>query len=198
VAITLDEIAEQIRACKRCRLHEGRKNAVPGEGLAEKGIMLVGEAPGEKEDEEGRPFVGPAGKQLTKALEKLGINRAKDAFITNVVKCRPPGNREPLDDEVEACLPYLLAQIKAVRPKVIVALGAHSAKALLSAAGRRIEKLSEARGRCYAATIAGVSTTICVTYHPAATLYNPRLRDAFENDLAKFLGRRDEGLLKYL
>ncbi|MBP1449006.1 MAG: uracil-DNA glycosylase, partial [Thermoproteus sp.] len=130
-----------------------------------------------------------------------GIDRGNDAFITNVVKCRPPENREPLDDEITACLPYLIAQIKAVKPGLIVALGMYSARTLLSLAGKRIDKLGDIRGRCYRAAVAGVETTICVTYHPAATLYNPRLRKTFEDDLAKFLGKgggRDKGLLEYL
>lgn len=198
---SLDDIAEQIRRCDKCRLHIYRRRAVPGEGRAAKGVMVVGEAPGEKEDEEGRPFVGPAGRQLTQTLAKLGIDRENDVFITNVVKCRPPENREPLDDEITACLPYLIAQIKAVKPRLIVALGMYSARTLLSLAGRRVDKLGDIRGRCYRAAVAGVETTICATYHPAATLYNPRLRKAFEGDLAKFLGKgggRDRGLLKYL
>ncbi|MGC9118123.1 MAG: type-4 uracil-DNA glycosylase [Thermoproteus sp.] len=192
------EIAERIRRCTRCRLHETRRLTVPGEGRAEKGIMIVGEAPGEKEDEEGRPFVGPAGKLLTSILSKYGIDRGRDVFITNVVKCRPPGNREPLEDEIAACTPYLVEQIAAIRPRLIVALGVHSARTLMSLAGRRVAKIADVRGRCFKVRIAGVETTLCVTYHPAAALYNPRLRTTLEEDLRRFLGGSEGGLLKYM
>ncbi|MEL9990918.1 MAG: type-4 uracil-DNA glycosylase [Thermoproteus sp.] len=194
----LEEIAKQIQMCTKCRLHETRRRPVPGEGRAERGVMIVGEAPGEKEDEEGRPFVGAAGRLLTQALNKLGVDRARDVFITNVVKCRPPGNREPLDDEIAACLPYLVEQIKAIRPRLIIALGFYSAKTLMGLAGRKVVKISEVRGRCFNVKIADVETAVCVTYHPAAALYNPGLRDVLEGDLAKFLGRSQGGLLKYL
>lgn len=193
----LDDIAKRIRECVKCRLHKTRHLPVPGEGKAEKGIMIVGEAPGEREDLEGRPFVGPAGKLLTQILAKRGIDRSRDVFITNVVKCRPPGNREPLEDEIAACLPYLVEQINAVKPKLIIALGAHSAKALLGLIGRRISKVSEVRGRCFEARLGDLDTKICVTYHPAAALYNPRLRTTLEEDISRFVGG-SEDLLKYL
>lgn len=194
----LADIARRIRECSKCRLHETRRLAVPGEGKAEKGIMIVGEAPGEKEDEEGRPFVGPAGKLLTQILAKRGIDRGRDVFITNVVKCRPPGNREPLDDEIEACLPYLIEQIEAVKPKLIIALGFYSAKTLLGLAGRRIYKISEVRGRCFKVKIGDVETTVCVAYHPAAALYNPKLKSVLEEDISRFIGGPGGDLLRYL
>ncbi|KUO83944.1 MAG: type-4 uracil-DNA glycosylase [Thermoproteus sp.] len=191
------EIAERIRRCARCRLHETRRLAVPGEGRAEKGVMIVGEAPGEKEDEEGRPFVGPAGKLLTAILARHGVDRGRDVFITNVVKCRPPGNREPLEDEIAACTPYLVEQIAAVRPRLIIALGVHSARTLMGLAGRKIAKIADVRGKCFEVRIGAVDTTLCVTYHPAAALYNPKLRGALEEDLARFIGGGG-GLLKYM
>lgn len=194
----LNEIAERIRKCAKCRLHTTRHLAVPGEGRAEKGIMIVGEAPGEKEDLEGRPFVGPAGKLLTQILTKSGIDRLRDVFITNVVKCRPPGNREPLDDEITACLPYLIDQINAVRPRLIIALGAHSARTLLGLTGREVSKVSEVRGRCFKAKLGDLDATICVTYHPAAALYNPKLMAALEEDISRFIGRTGGNLLRYL
>lgn len=194
----LEEIARQIQICTKCRLHETRRRPVPGEGRAEKGVMIVGEAPGEKEDEEGRPFVGAAGRLLTQTLDKLGVDRMRDVFITNVVKCRPPGNREPLDDEIAACTPYLVEQIRALKPRLIVALGVHSAKTLMGLAGRKVVKMSEVRGRCFEVKIGDVETAICITYHPAAALYNPSLKAVFEGDMAKFLGRSQGGLLRYL
>src|SRR5437879_12630818 len=118
----LEDLAARIRACTLCRLHEGRSHAVPGEGPPDAKLFLVGEAPGRHEDEEGRPFVGPAGTVLDAVLDKLGLSR-HNVFITNVVKCRPPENRKPRADEIAACRPYLVAQIRAVPPAVLVALG---------------------------------------------------------------------------
>lgn len=200
IAKELWAIAQEVAACTKCRLHLMRKRAVPGEGSAEKGIMIVGEAPGRREDEEGRPFVGAAGRLLTEILSKNGVERSRDVFITNVVKCRPPNNREPLEDEIKACLPYLVRQIKAIRPRLIIALGLYSARTLLSLANIKTPRLLEdVRGECFRGKIDDVETTICVTYHPAAALYNPRLKRSLEGDLGKFLGGpSDKGLLKYL
>jgi DNA polymerase len=191
--VDLQELHKQIRNCTKCPLHKYRKNAVPGEGDMRLGVMLVGEAPGAAEDEQGRPFVGPAGQLLAKSLSQLGVRR-EDVFITNVVKCRPPENRTPRKDEVEACMPYLLKQIEILRPRRIVALGLVSAGTLLGHMGRRVEKLSEVRGRCFKGRIAGVELEVCVTYHPAAVLRNPKLGDKFQSDLAVFFGG---GLDKY-
>src|SRR6059036_3156640 len=115
---SLEGLAKRIRACTLCRLHEGRTHAVPGEGRRGSGLFLLGEAPGRHEDEQGRPFVGAAGKVLDTTLENAGLSR-RDVFITNVVKCRPPQNRKPRPDEIAACRPYLVAQIRAVRPAVL-------------------------------------------------------------------------------
>jgi len=124
--VDLQEIAEQVRNCRKCDLWKTRKNAVPGEGNPHAEIMFVGEAPGENEDIEGKPFVGAAGKLLTKLItEVLGLKR-EDVFITNVVKCRPPQNRDPTEEEMTACSPYLRMQIDIIKPKLIVTLGRHS------------------------------------------------------------------------
>ena len=183
----LEELGREILTCAKCPLHRHRKNAVPGEGSMKLGIMIVGEAPGASEDEAGRPFVGAAGQLLTEALARLGVSRG-DVYITNVVKCRPPNNRTPTREEVEACLPYLLRQIELLRPRRIVALGLTSAKTLLSLVGKRVEKIGDVRGRCFRGRVAGVEVEICVTYHPAAVLRNPRLKEEFMGDLATFLG----------
>ncbi|MEM0463304.1 type-4 uracil-DNA glycosylase [Pyrobaculum sp.] len=183
--MTLEELHEVIKNCTRCPLHKTRRNAVPGEGDIKLGIMIVGEAPGASEDEAGRPFVGAAGQLLTKTLAEVGIQRG-DVYITNVVKCRPPGNRPPAREEVEACLPYLLKQISILKPKRVVALGAVSAKTLLGLVGKDVEKVSDVRGKCYPGKIAGVQLEICVTYHPAAVLRNPRLGEDFRRDIATF------------
>ena len=183
--MTIEELHEVIKRCTRCPLHKTRRNAVPGEGDVKLGIMIVGEAPGASEDEAGRPFVGAAGQLLTKTLAEVGIQR-EDVYITNVVKCRPPGNRPPAREEVEACLPYLLKQISILKPKRVVALGAVSAKTLLGLVGKNVEKVGDVRGKCYPGKIAGVQLEICVTYHPAAVLRNPRLGEDFRRDIATF------------
>lgn len=183
----LEELSREILTCAKCPLHKYRTNAVPGEGSMKLGIMVVGEAPGADEDRTGRPFVGAAGRLLTEALAQLGVSRW-DVYITNVVKCRPPNNRTPTREEVETCLPYLLRQIKLLRPRRIVALGLTSAKTLLSLVGKRVEKMGDVRRRCFRGRVAGVEVEICATYHPAAVLRNPRLKEEFMGDLAAFLG----------
>ena len=121
----LEAIAAEVRGCTRCRLHEGRTQAVPGEGSPETEVVFVGEGPGQNEDEQGRPFVGAAGGLLTELLRSVGWRR-EDVFITNVVKCRPPGNRDPEPDEIAACAPYLARQLAALDPAVVVTLGRFS------------------------------------------------------------------------
>jgi len=191
---TLVQLHEEIRRCTKCPLHKTRRNAVPGEGSGRLGVMIVGEAPGSSEDEQGRPFVGAAGSLLNKALSTLGVERG-DLYITNVVKCRPPGNRTPMREEVAACLPYLLRQIEILRPRRIIALGAVSAGTLLGLVGRQVERVGDVRGKCFRGRVAGIDVEICATYHPAAVLRNPRLRETFVEDLAAFLGRG--GLERY-
>jgi uracil-DNA glycosylase family 4 len=183
----LEELNRDIANCNKCPLHKHRTHAVPGEGSMRLGVMLVGEAPGADEDRTGRPFVGAAGRLLTETLARLGVSR-DDVYITNVVKCRPPNNRTPTQVEVETCLPYLLRQIELLKPRRIVALGLTSAKTLLSLVGRRVEKVGDVRGRCFRGRVAGVEVEICATYHPAAVLRNPKLREEFVGDLATFLG----------
>ena len=172
----LEDLAARIRGCTLCRLHEGRGHAVPGEGPADAKLFLVGEAPGRHEDAEGRPFVGVAGKVLDSVLGEVGLSR-RDVFITNVVKCRPPENRRPRADEIAACRPYLVAQIRAVHPAVLVALGDTAATSL---AGPTAD-VAAARRR--SSRFEGIPAI--ATYHPAATLYNRRLTKILEEDLAR-------------
>ncbi len=179
---SLEATAAQVRVCTRCRLHETRTHAVPGEGPADARLLIVGEAPGRDEDASGRPFVGRAGRILEHALEAAGVPRPS-TFITNVVKCRPPGNRTPKADEVDACRPYLLAQIAAVAPNVIVTLGTTAARGLL---GPGVE-LKGVRGRLL--EFEGIP--VLPTYHPAAVLYNRNLERALVRDLRK-AARRPE------
>lgn len=172
----LDGLAVRIRRCTWCELHVARHRAVPGEGPRTARILLLGEAPGRQEDAVGRPFQGAAGKILDDAMARAGIPRGR-TFITNVVKCRPPGNRRPRAQEAAACRPYLLAQLAAVRPRVIVALGETAARNLL---GPRTS-LPNVRGRWSRTG----ETPVIATYHPAAILYNRRLFRRLIADLRK-------------
>ncbi|BCU70277.1 type-4 uracil-DNA glycosylase [Stygiolobus caldivivus] len=182
----LQEIADQVRSCKKCDLWKTRKNAVPGEGNPQAEIMFIGEAPGENEDLEGRPFVGAAGKLLTKLItEVLGLKR-EEVYITNVVKCRPPENRDPTDSEILSCSPYLKAQIDLIKPKIIVTLGRHSTSYVFSLMGRTFTSITKVRGKEFNWK-KDENTVIRVfpTYHPAAALYNPNLRKVLEDDFKK-------------
>lgn len=178
----LEEIAEEIRSCKLCPLHLNRTKAVPGEGNPRTSLMLIGEAPGRTEDQTGRPFVGQAGKILEEALGKAGLKR-EDVFITNVVKCRPPNNRDPKPDEVRACEPYLIKQVKIISPRVILTLGRHSTALVFSWAGLPFRSIMAVRGRPRRLSIHGLSVMVVPTIHPAASLYNPRLRSLLDEDV---------------
>ena len=171
---TLDEVKATIAICTKCFLCQGRKNTVPGEGSPTAGLMFVGEGPGQVEDETGRPFVGRAGELLDQIIKSVGLKRG-EVFIANAVKCRPPGNRKPLPDEIAACMPYLERQIELIRPRVIVALGATAAEALLQV--RR--SLAELRGRVH--SYRGIP--LVVTYHPAALLRNPNWKKPTWDDI---------------
>lgn len=160
---TLDDVAAHVAACTSCALHKSAKHSVPGEGHPRAEVLCVGEAPGAHEDEQGRPFVGEAGQLLTKILGAIQLGR-DDVYICNVLKHRPPGNRDPLPDEVIACQPYLLRQIELVQPKVILALGRFAAQTLLQTTAG----IAALRGKVH--EYHGVP--LIVTYHPAALLRN--------------------------
>lgn len=173
-AEVLKQIATEVAVCTKCTLHHSRKNAVPGEGPANASIMFIGEGPGFHENEQGRPFVGASGKFLEELLAKIGMKRS-DVFIANVVKCRPPGNRDPLPDELQACGDYLERQIQAINPQVIVTLGRFSMARFLPNA-----KISEVHGRSY--QLGG--RLIVPMFHPAAALRQGSLRPVIERDFA--------------
>jgi uracil-DNA glycosylase family 4 len=180
-----ERLIEEIMNCRKCPLYKYRKNPVPGEGRRDAEIMFVGEAPGAREDETGRPFVGAAGKLLTELIEGvLGIKRS-DVYITNIVKCRPPNNRDPTEEEIAACSPYLLRQIRLIKPKIIVALGRYSAKFLFEKAGIKWRNMRVMHGKIYDAVVEGLKVKIMATYHPAAALYYPKLRPELEYDFKK-------------
>jgi DNA polymerase len=170
----LEELANEIRVCPKCRLAQTRINAVPGAGDPNARILFVGEAPGENEDKTGKPFVGQAGKVLTKLLDTAGIDR-KDVFITNTVKCRPPENRVPLADEIEACNEWLNAQIALIEPKIICTLGSPALKTLIS------PKLKISEVRCKVFRKSGI--LFIPLYHPAAALHRPPLMETLQNDI---------------
>jgi DNA polymerase len=158
----LAELNREILQCRRCRLHETKINYVPGEGSNRPDILFVGEGPGETEDQFGRPFIGKAGQLLDKIIQKMGLRR-EEVFIGNVVKCRPPNNREPLKDEVDACLPFLLRQIAVLQPKVIVCLGRVALNNMLGS--------SYSMGRIRGQLLNFNGMPLIPTYHPAFLLH---------------------------
>ena len=163
--MSMEELNAQIYICKKCRLWQGAKHGVPGEGPSNAKVMFVGQNPGADEDELGRPFIGRAGKYLTKTLLEYGIKR-EEIFITNIVKHVSPQNRKPIDDEVRACLPYLVTQIKFVKPKIIVLLGASAKKT------PRIEGIE------YSQVI-----------HPSAAMRFTKMREKFRQQIAELANR---------
>ncbi|MEX1248608.1 MAG: uracil-DNA glycosylase [Anaerolineales bacterium] len=171
----LQEVAAQVSTCTRCELHFSRKLAVPGEGPDNATIMFIGEGPGFHENEQGRPFVGPAGQFLEELLAGIGLRR-EQVYITNVVKCRPPANRDPQFNELQACSDYLERQIQAINPKVIVTLGRYSMARFLPNA-----KISEVHGQ--AVRVRG--RLVVPMYHPAAALHQPSLRSTVVADFAR-------------
>lgn len=173
-------LREKIEKCKKCGLCEGTTNAVPGEGSETADILFIGEAPGKDEDIQGKPFVGAAGKFLNKMIEAIGLTR-DDVFITNIVKHRPPNNRDPLEDEVEACSDYLEEQIKIIKPKLIVTLGRHAMNRFLP--GLTISKDHGQAKRTKG--INGEKQVYFPMYHPASALYNPGLRETLIRDMHK-------------
>ena len=168
-------IADLVSSCKKCELYHSRNKGVPGEGPSDAEIMFIGEGPGFHENMQGRPFVGAAGDLLVELLGEIGIKR-EQVFITNVVKCRPPGNRDPLPEELKACSPYLDKQLKVINPKVIVTLGRYSMARFMPNA-----KISEVHGQ----PIKVNELLVVPFFHPAAALHRPSLRPVVEEDFAK-------------
>ncbi len=171
----LEKVAAEVSTCTKCDLCKGRTKAVPGEGNQHARIMFIGEGPGYHEDTQGRPFVGPAGQFLVELLASINLKRT-DVFITNVVKCRPPGNRDPLPVEINACNDYLERQIAAIDPQVIVTLGRFSMAKFFGG-----EKISSIHGRARK-----IDGRICIAmYHPAAGLHQQSLKDTIRSDFKK-------------
>jgi len=177
----LEAVASEVKACTKCSLWRNRKNAVPGEGNPNAEVMFIGEAPGYWEDIKGRPFVGAAGKFLDSLLAEAGLLRGQ-VFIGNVLKCRPPGNREPAPAEIEACTPFLDRQIRAIQPKLIVTLGNHSTAYIFAKAGLPFKGITEARGKFYQANVLGLAVVVFPTLHPAAGLYSAKYKQLLIED----------------
>lgn len=174
-------LEKEIGDCRKCVLWRFRLHPVPGEGCLEASVVLVGEAPGHNEDLLGRPFVGDAGQLLDKLLSGAGLSRG-EVYITNVLKCRPPRNRDPKPQEVEACTPFLDRQIGLIRPRVVMTLGRHSSAYILSKANIQVQSVTRVRGRIFERDLSGLKTAVIPTYHPAAALYNPRYYDTLMED----------------
>jgi DNA polymerase len=172
--ITLEAIRSELEDCTRCRLHEERQSLVFGEGNPHASLVFVGEAPGREEDLQGRPFVGQAGELLTRIIEAIDLRR-EEVYIANIVKCRPPQNRNPQPDEIRTCLPFLRKQLEAIRPKIICALGTFAAQTLLETE----ERISLLRGKFYAYQ----GARLMPTYHPAFLLRNPQFKRAVWEDM---------------
>ncbi len=172
---TLAQVAREVAVCQKCALYHSRKKAVPGEGPARCEIMFIGEGPGFYENEQGRPFVGAAGKFLDELLAQAGLKR-EDVWITNIVKCRPPGNRDPLPEEVAACSEYLDRQIQAVDPSIIITLGRHSMSKYMPGA-----KITAVHGQMRKVG----DRYVIAMFHPAAALHQASLKPAVLADFAK-------------
>ncbi len=179
-ADTLRALAESVRECRLCGLCEGRTQVVFGVGNPDAEVLFVGEGPGFHEDKQGEPFVGAAGKLLTELLGQIGLTRG-DVYIANVVKCRPPENRDPAPDEIEACSPHLMNQIAIIRPRVICTLGRFATKLLADTE----LSMTAIHGKAKQREIAGVSLIIFPVFHPAAALYTPSNRQLLEQDFAR-------------
>ncbi|HRI36199.1 MAG TPA: uracil-DNA glycosylase [bacterium] len=183
--MTNADLDTRIRACDRCPLRSGCRSPIPGDGHFGSRILFIGEAPGKNEDIEGVPFVGRSGKLLTSILQDLGLERERDYYITNIVKCRPPDNRDPSPAEIAACSGYLVEQLELMRPDVIVTLGRFSFNFLVPNRG-----MTQSRGQCF--RIHGVADrplsfapVVLACYHPAVALYDPKKRGIITEDLSK-------------
>jgi len=181
LGVVTENLEKIIRACNLCRLHRSRNNVVPGEGPPDAEILFCGEAPGYNESLQGKPFVGSAGKFLNELLQIAELRR-EDVYITNVVKCRPPENRAPFDDEIETCTTnYLQKQIMIIKPKLVVVMGRTAARALF---GRPVV-MGDEHSKLFSHTYAGVKFRLFITYHPAAALYGAEAKQKLKSDFRK-------------
>lgn len=178
---TLEKINQEVKKCTKCSLGKTRQNAVPGEGDPKSEIMFIGEGPGGEEDKQGRPFVGSAGQLLNELLASINLKR-EDVYIANLIKCRPPNNRDPLPEEMQACWPYLEAQIKIIKPKLIITLGRHAMGHFIP--GRKISEIHGQPKRLVNQET-GEKQVYCPIYHPAAALYHGSLKETLFKDFRR-------------
>ncbi len=181
---TLEELKQRVEECKKCGLYKTRKKVVFGSGDEKSKIMFIGEAPGRNEDEQGEPFVGRAGQFLNQLLKEANLKR-EEIYITNILKCRPPNNRDPTEEEIKMCSPYLDKQLTIIRPKVIITLGNYSTKYILKKFGKTPESISRIHGEVYHVKNLLFDMKIIPSYHPAAALYNPNMKQVIINDFKK-------------
>jgi len=178
-ADTIEQIAQEVKVCRNCQLCEKRTNAVPGEGILQPLVLVIGEGPGEDEDRQGRPFVGRAGQLLDKMLDSIGLSRKTNCFIANVVKCRPPFNRDPYPEETAACSHFLQRQIALLKPKFILIVGRIAAQSLL----QTTESIGKIRGKFKEISVGDMKIPLIATYHPAALLRNEEYKRPAWEDL---------------
>lgn len=185
---SIEKIAEEIRACYNCQLGKTRTNAAPGEGALQPLVMVIGEGPGADEDAQGRPFVGKAGQLLDKMLASINLSRNTNCFIANVVKCRPPNNRDPYPEETSACAHFLERQITLLKPKFILIAGRIAMQTLL----KTTVAIGKMRGKITELTVGGASYPLLITYHPAALLRNEDLKRPAWEDLKLLRSKLEE------
>ncbi len=174
---SLEKIAAEVEACTACGLCRSRNRAVPGAGIINPAVMFIGEGPGGEEDKTGIPFVGRAGQYLDKWLAAIDLDRSKDCFIGNIIKCRPPGNRDPHPDEIGACRPFLARQLNLIKPRIIITLGRFASQVICEST----DGIGRLRGRTHSFR----DIPVVATYHPSAVLRNPELRPAVWEDLKR-------------
>ncbi len=180
----MEALIAEVSSCRDCGLHKTRNKAVPGEGSIDAGIMLIGEAPGSNEDMQGRPFVGRAGMFLDELLGSAGIKR-KDVFIANILKCRPPGNRNPQAEEIRSCTAYLDRQIALIAPKTICPMGNFAASYILEKYGLKPEPIGRIHGKTFRVKNLLLDARIIPLYHPASAVYNPNMRYTLIEDFKR-------------
>ncbi len=177
----IKQLEHAIVSCKKCELWKTRKNPVVGNGSLDAGVMFIGEAPGYHEDMQGAPFVGRAGKVFDELLQSIELKRG-EVYVCNILKCRPPDNRNPFDSEIKACTPYLDKQITAIKPKVIGTLGNFATSYILQKFGLEVEKIGKIHGKTFHIKNLLFESRIIPLYHPAAATYNPNMKSILLDD----------------
>ncbi|RLI99813.1 MAG: uracil-DNA glycosylase [Candidatus Aenigmatarchaeota archaeon] len=177
----MKQLEKQILECKRCKLYKTKTNYVPGCGSVNAKLMLIGEAPGYWEDKQGLPFVGKAGKFLDELLTSIGLRR-EEVYIANILKCRPPGNRDPAPEEIKACTPYLDRQIAIIKPRIIATLGRYSMRYIFEKYGIGAGGISKIHGKVYNINTIFFKGKVVALYHPAVAVYNPNMKEVLMED----------------